>query len=102
MNTSIRFFESVNEYILAYFLNTRRCSKHGTLYKKVSKFLQLQNDPCLVIFIVVQHIPGASLSYKNLEGPTELCQSTRNSGLTLPGGTAQGSDLHEWVHGPMT
>lgn len=76
------------------------CKKKKSFKVEVAE--QLQNDPCLVIFIVVQHIPAASSSYKNMEGPTELCQSTGNSGLTLPGGTAQGSDLHEWVHGPMT
>lgn len=48
------------------------------------------------------HVPAASSSHKNMAGPEELFQSTGNTGLTLPGGRAQGSDLHQQVHGPMT
>lgn len=48
------------------------------------------------------HVPAASSSRKNTAGPKELFQSTGKPALTLPGGTAQGSDLHEQVHGPMT
>lgn len=33
---------------------------------------------------------------------TELCLSKGNAGLILPGGRAQGSDLHERVRDPMT
>ncbi len=58
--------------------------------------------PMFSDFIVCWHVPAASSSRKNMAGLKELFQSTGNTGLTLPGGTAQGSDQHEQVHGPVT